>query len=110
MVSIGRQRGISGRGLAAFYAYESQVPRLAKEKEYVLRELYNADEKTRSYFALHAVANVHHAKVWRTQLEKRVKADPQTAEKALAAAEGAAKALWRVMDSFEVRRTERVAA
>lgn len=96
--------------LAAFYAYESQVPRLAKEKEYVLRELYNADEKTRSYFALHAVANVHHAKVWRTQLEKRVKADPQTAEKALAAAEGAAKALWRVMDSFEVRRTERVAA
>jgi pyrroloquinoline-quinone synthase len=96
--------------LAAFYAYESQVPRLAKQKNCVLREVYNADEKTRSYFALHAVANIHHAKVWRGQLEKRVKAYPETAEKALAAAEGAAKALWRVMDSFELRRTERVAA
>jgi hypothetical protein len=59
---------------------------------------------------LHAVANIHHAKVWRSQLEKRVRANPETAEKALAAAEGTAKALWRVMDSFEVRRTERVAA
>lgn len=102
--------GSPEEALAAFYAYESQVPRLAKQKDYVLRELYNADEKTRSYFALHAVANIHHAKVWRSQLEKRVRANPEAAEKALAAAEGTAKALWRVMDSFEVRRTERVAA
>jgi len=50
--------------------------------------------------------------VWRTQLEKRVKSDPnpKTAEKALAAAEAAAKALWSVLDGFEARRMERAAA
>ncbi len=102
--------GTPEEALAAFYAYESQVPRLAEEKDRVLRELYGADETTRGYFTLHALADVRHAKVWRDQLEKRVKANPETAEKALAAAENAAKALWRVLDGFEARRTERVAA
>jgi pyrroloquinoline-quinone synthase len=74
--------GTPEEALAAFYAYESQVPRVAQEKERGLRELYSADEKTRGYFTLHATADVHHAKVWRHQLEKRVKANPETAEKA----------------------------
>jgi pyrroloquinoline-quinone synthase len=102
--------GAPEEALAAFYAYESQVPRLAQEKDRVLRELHGADEKTRGYFTLHATADVYHAQVWRTQLEKRVKANPETAEKALAAAEKAAKALWTVLDGFEARRLERVAA
>jgi pyrroloquinoline-quinone synthase len=102
--------GTPEEALAAFYAYESQVPRLAQEKDRVLRELYGADEKTRGYFTLHATADAHHAQVWRTQLEKRVKANPETAKKALAAAECAAKALWAVQDGFEARRTERTAA
>src|SRR5271170_4005360 len=38
--------------IAAFYAYESQVPRVAKEKERGLREMYGADDKTCGYFAL----------------------------------------------------------
>ncbi|MBZ5666338.1 MAG: iron-containing redox enzyme family protein, partial [Acidobacteriia bacterium] len=101
--------GTPEEALAAFYAYESQVPRLAQEKDRGLRELYGADEKTRGYFTLHATADVHHANVWRTQLEKRVKANPETAERALAAAENAAKALWRVLDGFEARRFEQVA-
>jgi pyrroloquinoline-quinone synthase len=102
--------GTPEEALAAFYAYESQVPRLAQEKDRVLRELYGAGEKTRGYFTLHATADVHHANVWRTQLEKRVKANPETAPKALAAAERAAKALWTVLDGFEARRLERTAA
>jgi hypothetical protein len=50
--------------------------------------------------------------VWRKQLEKRVNAnpDPKTAEKALAAAESAGKALWRALDGIESRRTQRAAA
>jgi pyrroloquinoline-quinone synthase len=102
--------GAPEEALAAFYAYESQVPRVAQEKDRVLRELYGANEKTRSYFTLHATADVHHAKVWRNQLEKRVKANPETAGKALAAAESAAKALWSVLDGFEARRVQRTAA
>ena len=102
--------GTPEEALAAFYAYESQVPRLAQEKDRVLRELYNADEETRGYFTVHAIADVLHAQVWRTQLEKRIKAHPETAKKALAAAETAAKALWTVLDGFEARRLERMAA
>jgi pyrroloquinoline-quinone synthase len=102
--------GTPEEALAAFYAYESQVPRVAQEKNRILRDLYSADEKTRNYFTLHATADVYHAQVWRKQLEARVTANPQTAEKALAAAETAAQALWAVLDSFEARRTAEVAA
>jgi pyrroloquinoline-quinone synthase len=106
--------GTPEEALAAFYAYESQVPRVAQEKDRVLREFYGADDKTRGYFNLHATADVYHAQVWREQLEKRLAANPQSAqkaaEKALAAAETAAKALWTVLDAFEARRTEWVAA
>ena len=102
--------GSPEEALAAFYAYESQVPRVAQEKDRGLRELYGANEKTRGYFTLHAVADVHHAQVWRKQLEERVLANPETAEKALAAAESAAKALWTVLDGVEARRMERAAA
>jgi pyrroloquinoline-quinone synthase len=104
--------GTAEEALAAFYAYESQVPRVAREKDRGLRELYGADEKTRGYFTLHAIADVHHSQVWRKQLEKRVNAnpDPEIAEKALAAAESAAKALWTALDGIEARRTQRAAA
>jgi len=102
--------GTPEEALAAFYAYESQVPRLAQEKDRGLRELYGADERTRGYFTLHTTADVHHAEVWRKQLEKRVQANPETAEKALVAAEAAAKALWTVLDGVEARRMERAAA
>jgi pyrroloquinoline-quinone synthase len=102
--------GTPEEALAAFYAYESQVPRVAQEKDRGLRELYGCDEKTRGYFTLHATADVYHSQVWRKQLEKRVNANPETAEKALAAAENAAKALWTALDGIETRRMQRTAA
>src|SRR5271169_6176834 len=91
---------ISGEGtpeeaLAAFYTYESQVPRLAQEKERGLRAMYAADEKTCGYFTLHTTADVYHAQVWRQLLGDRLESNPQLAEKALTAGENAAKALWR---------------
>jgi pyrroloquinoline-quinone synthase len=100
--------GTPEEALAAFYAYESQVPRVALEKARGLRELYGADEKTRGYFTLHATADVYHSQVWRKQLEKLVQASPYptTAEKALAAAENAAKALWNALDGIEARRLQ----
>jgi pyrroloquinoline-quinone synthase len=91
--------------LAAFYAYESQVPRVAQEKEHGLREIYGADDKTCGYFTLHATADVYHSRVWRNQLEKRVAENPETAEAALAAAEDAARMLWQALDGIEARRT-----
>src|SRR5579863_5667979 len=96
--------GTPEEALAAFYAYESQVPRIAKEKESGLRQMYGADDKTCEYFSLHATADVFHSRVWRNQLEKRVAANPETAPAALDAAENAAKALWRALDGIEARR------
>ena len=102
--------GTPEEALAAFYAYESQVPRVAREKDRGLREMYAADAKTRNYFTLHTTADVYHSQVWRKQLEKRVNANPKTAEKALAAAESAAKALWTALDGIELRRSSGKAA
>jgi pyrroloquinoline-quinone synthase len=91
--------------LAAFYTYESQVPRIAQEKELGLREVYGADHKTCGYFTLHAKADIYHADVWRTQLEKRITAHPEAADAALDAAENAARMLWKALDGIEARRT-----
>jgi pyrroloquinoline-quinone synthase len=102
--------GLPEEALAAFYAYESQVPRVAKEKERGLRQTYGADDKTCGYFSLHATADVHHARVWRTQLEKRIAANPEAADAALDAAENAARALWRALDGIDARRLAVAAA
>jgi pyrroloquinoline-quinone synthase len=102
--------GAPEEALAAFYAYESQVPKVAAEKDRGLREMYGANARTRAYFTLHTTADVHHSQVWRRQLEKRVKANPEAAEKALASAEHAAHALWKALDGIEARRQARAAA
>jgi pyrroloquinoline-quinone synthase len=102
--------GAPEEALAAFYAYESQVPRVAKEKARGLQEMYGADERATAYFTLHATADVYHSQVWRRQLGKRLEANPQMAEAALAAGENAAKALWHALDGIEARRMEKSAA
>lgn len=96
--------------LAALYTYESQVPRIAQEKERGLRETYGADDKTCGYFALHATADVYHARVWRKQLEKRIAAHPEAADAALDAAENAARMLWKALDGIDARRTAQAVA
>ena len=91
--------------LAAFYTYESQVPRIAQEKERGLRGMYGADDKACGYFSLHATADVYHSRIWRKQLEKLIAAHPEAAEAALDAAENAARMLWKALDGIEARRT-----
>jgi pyrroloquinoline-quinone synthase len=95
--------------LAALYAYESQVPRIAAEKAAGLRAHYGADEATCRYFTLHRTADVHHAAVWKDALAEQVAADPELADQALDAAETAACALWTALDGIERERLARVA-
>lgn len=96
--------GLPEEALAAFYAYESQVPRVAVEKERGLREKYGADDKTCGYFSLHAEADVYHAGVWRGLLEKQIAEHPEAADAALDAAENAARMLWQALDGMDARR------
>jgi pyrroloquinoline-quinone synthase len=100
--------GSPAQALAAFYAYESQVPRIAQEKARGLLETYGADAKTCAYFTVHQTADVHHARVWNEQLEKQVHAGGADCQaKALEAAERIALALWRALDGIERERLAR---
>lgn len=103
--SIARE-GSPAEALAAFYAYESQVPRIAQEKARGLKEMYGADEKSCAYFTVHQTADVHHARVWNEQLEKQT-CDEESQSKALAAAERIAQGLWRALDGVERERLAR---
>jgi pyrroloquinoline-quinone synthase len=96
--------GTPEEALAAFYVYESQVPRVAEEKARGLRQMYGADDKTCGYFALHATADIHHSNVWRKQLENRIAANPEAAQAALDAAEITARMLWQALDGIEAAR------
>jgi pyrroloquinoline-quinone synthase len=102
--------GAPEEAVAAYYAYESQVPRIAREKDRGLRELYGAGEQSRAYFTLHTTADIYHSQVWRKQLEKRIAAHPDAAENALQAAEKTAQALWKALDGVEARRQAMAAA
>ena len=97
--------GTPEEALAAFYVYESQVPRVAEEKERGLRSMYGADDKTCGYFTLHATADIYHSKVWRRQLEDRIAAHPEAAQTVLDAAENTAKLLWQALEGIEAART-----
>lgn len=96
--------GSPERALAAFYAYESQVPRVAAEKARGLSDMYGADAKTCAYFTLHATADVYHSRVWRTQLANAIAGNSAAAGHALEAGESAAKALWNALDGIEAAR------
>jgi len=106
--SVARE-AVPEEALASFYAYESQVPRIAAEKARGLREMYGADEKTYEYFTVHTTADVYHSRIWKHQLAKIVDADPQAAERALIAGEHAAKTLWQALDGIEAARLARAA-
>jgi pyrroloquinoline-quinone synthase len=96
--------GTPAEALAAFYVYESQVPRVAKEKADALRTRYGLDEGACRYFTLHTTADVAHAMVWRQHLEKLLNEEPKAANSAIAAAERAAKALWGALDGIDALR------
>ena len=102
-------QGAAEEALAGFYAYESQVPRVAAEKERGLREHYHADDKACRYFNLHRTADLYHSRMWKEQLGRLI-ADAAAAERALGAAEKTAQALWQALDGIEVARQARLAA
>jgi pyrroloquinoline-quinone synthase len=90
--------------LAALYTYESRVPAIARTKADGLKQHYTADMATSRYFALHQVADVYHAKVWRDAIEAELAAHPEETEPALDAAEATAAALWNTLSGIERER------
>jgi pyrroloquinoline-quinone synthase len=99
-------QGAPSSALAALYSYESRVPAIARTKAEGLKQHYGADMAASRYFALHQVADVYHAKVWRDAIEAELAAHPEDTEAALDTAEATAAALWNTLSGIERERQQ----
>jgi pyrroloquinoline-quinone synthase len=87
-------------GVAALYAYESQIPEVAKTKRVGLKQYYGIDDaRAVSFFTVHESADQVHR-----QIEMKIISDAcdtdQTRDEAVVAAEQGAKALWDFLSGF----------
>ena len=90
--------GSVAEGLAALYAYESQIPEIAKTKREGLVAFYGiSDAAATKFFTVHEEADVWHRQVEREALG-RVAATPADRERALEAAGRCLDALNRALD------------
>jgi pyrroloquinoline-quinone synthase len=86
------------RGVAALYAYESQVPEIARSKRQGLKAFYGvADAGSLSYFTTHEEADVAHRRAERTILEEKATTEGARHD-VLEAAEASARAMWVFLD------------
>lgn len=90
--------------IAAFYAYESQIPRLCGEKARALISSYGADSRTCGFFVLHSYADALQAQVWRSELHHLVAHSTSLAGSALEAAERTAEWLWQALNGSLAHR------
>ena len=90
-------QGTTTQAVAAFYAYESQVPEIATQKIAGLRRYYDITEpRALAYFASHEEDDVRHRDAWRGWLASQNDAGMFGA---LCAAERSLKALWGALDA-----------
>ena len=90
--------GSTAEGLAALYAYESQIPEVSQTKREGLEAFYGiTDEDATRFFSVHEKADVWHRQVEREALG-RVADTPEARAKALEAARRCCDALNRALD------------
>lgn len=85
-------------GLAALYAYESQIPEVAKTKREGLKSFYGIeDERAVSFFRVHESIDLLHQDVALQTLQAQCMSEAEI-QRAASAAAAAAKALWGFLD------------
>jgi pyrroloquinoline-quinone synthase len=86
-------------GLAALYAYESQVPEVAEAKIAGLSRFYGVDDpRAVAFFEVHRTADVFHRQAEEQLLSANVR--PGDAPPVVGSASTAAQALWGFLDQF----------
>jgi pyrroloquinoline-quinone synthase len=87
-------------GVAALYAYESQIPEVARTKREGLKKFYGIeDERSVSFFTVHEEADILHRQAERDILAQHCQTK-ESKKQALKAAEKSAKALWLFLDGM----------
>ena len=85
-------------GLAALFAYESQIPAVAQTKREGLKEFYEIDdERAVSFFRVHESIDVLHNQLELQLLEDSCR-EPEEQANAIDSARNAARALWGFLD------------
>jgi pyrroloquinoline-quinone synthase len=86
-------------GIAALYAYESQVPEVAGTKMEGLKKYYgvNSPDGLR-FFVVHHSLDVEHSRVTRNMVARYAENTPRAEETATKAVEEACDALWGFLD------------
>ena len=86
-------------GLAALYAYESQIPPIATAKIDGLRHFYGVtDKRGLAFFSVHEKADVFHAQAGADLIERHC-ATERDGDLAIEAGKRALDALWKLLDA-----------
>jgi pyrroloquinoline-quinone synthase len=94
--------GSTAQGLAALYAYESQIPAVAESKIEGLKKHFGIDSpRTLAYFDVHIEADKEHSRVERELLERYV--DGSNAAAVKESAGRVLEALWEMLSGVERR-------
>jgi pyrroloquinoline-quinone synthase len=107
------QRRSYAGGVAALYAYESQIPDVSAEKIETLRKFYNiTSSDSLEFFAVHQEADIEHSRISREILDKIT--DESEKKKALQSARKLSRSLWKFLDgmyeNFVLKREQPVTA
>lgn len=88
-------------GAAALFAYESQVPEVARAKREGLIRHYNvADERSLSFFNVHQTLDEEHSEAERDMIVA-LSSSPAERSRAVEAVEKATSALWHFLDGVQ---------
>ena len=94
-------RSSLAEGLGALYAYEWQVPEIAKSKIEGLKARYGVEaEEALAFFEAHKTADIYHRDALRAVIDALPAAEKAKAE---AAAERAARSLWDFLSDVHAR-------
>lgn len=95
---LGASRSSYAEGLGALFAYEHQIPEIAKFKAEALSKHYGIDDAaTLSFFNVHSEADVYHTAALNGLLEAL---SPQEKELAAKATRVTAEQLWKFLDGI----------